>query len=190
MIKIKYSYKLEKYNLSVQDSGFSRRICKNALSSLKLTSILYCNSDFLNMAHSQFGKPAFWDERYMERKEAFDWYQTWSGIKDIITQYIKPGAKILNVGCGNSRMSEEMYAEGYTDITNIDISPYVIEDMREKYAETDMVFDVMDVKNMHYDDEEFDTVIDKGLLDCILCGDRSSIMAGRALGHIHRVLKR
>jgi 2-polyprenyl-3-methyl-5-hydroxy-6-metoxy-1,4-benzoquinol methylase len=34
--------------------------------------------------------------------------------------------KILNVGCGSSRMSEEMYEEGYENIINIDFSPKVI----------------------------------------------------------------
>lgn len=35
-------------------------------------------------------------------------------------------------GCGNSRLSEEMYEDGYTDITNIDISRVVIDQMAER----------------------------------------------------------
>ena len=38
--------------------------------------------------------------------------------------------KILNAGCGNSKMSEEMFEDGYKHITSIDISKVVIDDMR------------------------------------------------------------
>lgn len=37
---------------------------------------------------------------------------------------------ILMVGCGNSKLSEQMYEAGYKNITNIDISPTVIEQMK------------------------------------------------------------
>lgn len=40
---------------------------------------------------------------YLYRQpEPFDWYQVYSGIKDVITQYINKNDKILNVGSGNS----------------------------------------------------------------------------------------
>ena len=42
-------------------------------------------------------------------------------------------SKILNVGAGNSPFSETMYEEGYKNITNIDFSDIVVEDMKEKY---------------------------------------------------------
>lgn len=54
--------------------------------------------------------------------EPFDWYQRFSGLRDIITTNIDKEHKVLNVGAGNSRLSEEMIDEGYTDITNIDLS--------------------------------------------------------------------
>ena len=54
--------------------------------------------------------------------EPFDWYQRFSGVKDLVAQYVKKTDHIMNIGCGNSRMSEDMYDEGYTTIANIDIS--------------------------------------------------------------------
>ena len=63
---------------------------------------------------------------YNRDKEPFDWYQRYTGIKDIITQYIQPTFQILNIGCGNSRLAEEMYEDGYQHLTNIDISFTVI----------------------------------------------------------------
>lgn len=37
------------------------------------------------------------------------------------------------MGAGNSPFSEEMYAEGYKNIINIDFSEIVVEDMQLKY---------------------------------------------------------
>ena len=54
-------------------------------------------------------------------------------MKDIVSKYVKFGDKIVNIGCGNSRMSEEMYDEGYKHIVNIDFSPVCIAAMKEKY---------------------------------------------------------
>lgn len=65
--------------------------------------------------------------------EPFDWYQRFSGLKDIITTHVDKGHRILNVGSGNSRLSEEMFEEGYTQITNIDISNVCIKAMKDKY---------------------------------------------------------
>jgi 2-polyprenyl-3-methyl-5-hydroxy-6-metoxy-1,4-benzoquinol methylase len=39
------------------------------------------------------------------------------------------------VGAGNSRLSEEMFEEGYTHITNVDISNVCIKAMKDKYKE-------------------------------------------------------
>ena len=52
---------------------------------------------------AQYGKQEYWDDRYMKDKEQFDWYQRYSGLKDVITQYLQPTYQVLNVGAGNSR---------------------------------------------------------------------------------------
>jgi EEF1A lysine methyltransferase 4 len=75
--------------------------------------------------------------------EPFDWYQRFTGLKDLLTPIIPPESKILNVGSGNSSnhssqtlgLSEEMFDEGYQSITNIDISHVVTKAMNEKYKD-------------------------------------------------------
>ena len=52
---------------------------------------------------AQYGKSEYWEDRYQKDKEPFDWYQRYSGLKDIITQHVQPQFSILNVGAGNSR---------------------------------------------------------------------------------------
>lgn len=42
------------------------------------------------------------------------------------TKPIKNSLKILNLGCGNSIICEEMYDEGYINVYNMDISSICI----------------------------------------------------------------
>ena len=54
------------------------------------------------------------------------------------------------VGCGNSKLSDQMYQSGYKNIVNIDISSSVIDQMREKFPY--MVWQAMDATKMDYPD--------------------------------------
>ena len=57
------------------------------------------------------------------------------------------------VGCGNSRLSEDMYDVGYHNITNIDISDTVIRQMTERNGKKreEMTFEKMDVTQVGED---------------------------------------
>jgi ubiquinone/menaquinone biosynthesis C-methylase UbiE len=138
---------------------------------------------------AQYGKPEYWEERYTRDAEPFDWYQRWAGVKDVVTQYVLPTSQILHVGCGNSRMSEEMYDDGFINSINIDISQVVTKAMQEKYREKPtMRFLHMDGRNMEFDDGSFDAAIDKGTLDAVLCGENSTANAQKMLSEVYRVL--
>lgn len=139
---------------------------------------------------AQYGKGEYWDDRYSRDPEPFDWYQRWAGLKDIFTQYLQPQHLILNVGAGNSRLSEEMFDDNYTNITNIDISATVVNAMKEKYADRQgMSYQQQDVRSMDtFADGSFDCVIDKGTMDSVLCGEGSTHNCQKALQNIARVL--
>ena len=150
---------------------------------------------------AQYGKPEYWEDRYNKDKEPFDWYQRWSGIKDVVTQFIQPNHQILNVGAGSSRkfstlnssvgLTEEMFQDGFENITSIDISTTVVKQMQEVYREKypSLIYKQMDVRQMSaFEDKSFDVVIDKGTFDSILCGDGSGPNAEQMLSEISRVL--
>eukprot|EP00914_Ancora_sagittata_P004958 GHVO01010322.1.p1 GENE.GHVO01010322.1~~GHVO01010322.1.p1 ORF type:complete len:222 (+),score=31.93 GHVO01010322.1:29-667(+) len=141
---------------------------------------------------AQYGKIEYWNERYTRDTEPFEWFQRWSGIRDIVTATV-PDKKshILVVGCGNSRISEEMFDEGYTNQINIDASMVVIEACKERYdSKKGLNYEVLDVTHMQrFQSGTFDAVIDKALLDSILCGDSGTDMAGNMLKEIQRVLR-
>jgi 2-polyprenyl-3-methyl-5-hydroxy-6-metoxy-1,4-benzoquinol methylase len=89
-------------------------------------------------------------------------------------------SKILMIGCGNALLSEDMYNDGYHNITNIDISPIVIKQMSERNKEKgEMKYEVMDVTEMSYRDKSFDVVIDKSTIDTLLCSINGNLMIAK-----------
>jgi hypothetical protein len=90
----------------------------------------------------------YWDNRYTNDKEPFEFYQTFTGIRHFLTpKYLcanEPLAKqsaqpfphsnrVLIVGCGNSRLGENMLMSGFKQISNVDFSSVVISQMKSKY---------------------------------------------------------
>lgn len=84
---------------------------------------------------------------------------------------IKQKMKILNLGCGNSVLSEQMYDDGYKSIWNIDYSQSCLDQMSERNATSrpELVWTAMNITDLKYEDEFFDMIIDKSTLDCIVC---------------------
>ena len=68
---------------------------------------------------ANYGKVEYWEDRYQKDKEQFDWLQRYfpslgsTLMRDVIGQYTETTSQVLIVGCGNSRMTEEMYEDGY-----------------------------------------------------------------------------
>lgn len=97
---------------------------------------------------------------------------------------------ILMSGCGNSRLTEDMFEDGYTSITNIDISRVCIEQMVERYKDKPTLqWQQMNCCALDFPDETFDVVVDKGTLDSVLCGEGSTANTAKMCSEVSRVLK-
>ncbi|GMI95750.1 hypothetical protein like AT3G60910 [Hibiscus trionum] len=139
-----------------------------------------------------YGDALYWDSRYIqEAGGAFDWYQRYSSLRPFVRLYVPTSSRVLMVGCGNALISEDMVKDGYEDIMNIDISSVAIDMMRRKYEFVPQLkYMQMDVRDMSFfPDESFDSVIDKGTLDSLMCGTDAPISATRMLGEVSRLLK-
>ncbi|KAK4787081.1 hypothetical protein SAY86_010914 [Trapa natans] len=141
-----------------------------------------------------YGDAAYWDARYVQDAEMgnFDWYQRYSDLRPFVRMYMPSySSRVLMVGCGNALMSEDMVKDGYKDIVNIDISFVVIDMMRRKCKYIPQLkYMQMDVRDMSFfPDESFDSIIDKGTLDSLMCGSDARISAPRMLGEVSRLLK-
>ncbi|KAL4561977.1 hypothetical protein LXL04_034163 [Taraxacum kok-saghyz] len=88
-------------------------------------------------------------------------------------------------------MSEDMVKDGYENIMNVDISCVAIEMMRRKYEHIPQLkYLQMDVRDMgFFVDNSFDSVIDKGTLDSLMCGTDAPLSASQMLGEVSRILK-
>lgn len=119
-----------------------------------------------------FADLKYWDARYNATAyEPFDWHLGWEQLKDVLSPFLGPETRILVLGCGTSSLSEEMYAAGFTHITNIDHCETLIDTMAAKHAEkTDMEYETVDGHDFPPEFMgKFDVVIDKAMLDCVAC---------------------
>lgn len=122
--------------------------------------------------------------------EPFDWYQRYAGLKELLGKYVRKSDAVLVSGCGSSRLSEEMWEDGYQSLTNIDYAAPVIELMTSRHRDKKgMSWQVMDCTALSFGDGVFDCILDKGTLDSVLCGDNSTANAARACAEASRVLK-
>ena len=140
----------------------------------------------------QYGSKDYWDKRYKSDPEPFEWYQKYATLKPLLWKILSgyKNPKILILGCGNSRLSEELYNEGYKHITNIDFSEVCINQMQERYSDYEgMQYLCMDICKMDFENERFDVVLDKGTFDSVLCGEGATEAIHKALKEVSRVLK-
>jgi 2-polyprenyl-3-methyl-5-hydroxy-6-metoxy-1,4-benzoquinol methylase len=135
---------------------------------------------------AEYREKDWWDSRYAANLEPFDWYFRWVQIRELLSRHMQPTDRILNIGCGNSRLADEMHKDNFTCILNIDFSSVVIAQMQAKYP--DQHFEELDVLQMPYH-EKFDVVIDKGTLDSVLCGDNPSPNSFNMLCKVSESLK-
>jgi SAM-dependent methyltransferase len=138
------------------------------------------------MGH-RYGDFSYWNERYdNERDDPFDWLVEFDQVKEIFDLLVPKDSRVLVIGCGNAPFSHHMYEYGYHDITNIDTSEIVIEQQKASFPEEK--WEVMDVREMRFEDGSFDLVVDKSVLDCLLCYAESHENTHRMLEEVRRVL--
>ncbi|KAF8518977.1 S-adenosyl-L-methionine-dependent methyltransferase [Hysterangium stoloniferum] len=123
-------------------------------------------------SNEEYESKEYWDQRYRseDRDASFDWFKSYSQISGLLSEFIRPESRILMLGCGNSKLSEEMYDAGYKNITNVDFSTVLIDNMREKHRlkRPEMQWLEMDVRSLTFDNESFDVAIDKGTMDAMM----------------------
>ena len=123
----------------------------------------------------KYDQVQYWNDRYAndDNEMYFDWLLSFSDVCHIIRKVISPKDEILCVGCGNSPMPIEMYDAGFTNQVCIDNSGAVITKMRdcESAKRPEIEWRCMDATKTSFLDGTFDVVVDKGLLDCLLCGE-------------------
>jgi SAM-dependent methyltransferase len=139
----------------------------------------------------RFAESDYWDERYCENGTAFEWIFSTAEAMPFVDAFVPKTSKILVIGCGNSKLSESMYREGWKSLTNIDYSPACILQQTKRSIRKRMKcrWLVMDVRQLRFPDCSFDTVVDKGTADNLLCYKNTEKNMAEMLLEIYRCLK-
>ncbi|CAH1395829.1 unnamed protein product [Nezara viridula] len=119
----------------------------------------------------EFSKAEYWDAFFKQRgTRSFEWYGEYPELCVYLHKYMKPKDNILVVGCGNSKLGEDLYDVGYRQITNIDISKTVIKQMKlaNVSKRPELIFEEMDATHMSFEAETFSVVFDKGTFDALM----------------------
>jgi len=144
-------------------------------------------------------EPSHWNclYRYNDENGVYSEYLlSFKTLESFLDKYLdSPDAKVLVPGCGDSPFSADMQkAFELNDVTNCDVSAAAIDLMQKKYKlipELKWVID--DLQDSEFEDDEFDIVVDKSLIDCLFWvpikeGYPDVLVAG-VLENYHRILK-
>ena len=143
-----------------------------------IACILYYLHVFLKKKSHAYHSQQYWEGRYGFFTQRMDWYTDYAQLdrdfevgKIIHSKYPSNTykKKILEMGCGNSTLSYELFNRGFKNITAIDFSTVVIKEMRKIYENTSIIYEVCDFNNMtfFFEPKTFDIVIEKAGLDSI-----------------------
>ncbi|XP_021813434.1 methyltransferase-like protein 13 [Prunus avium] len=143
--------------------------------------------------------PKYWDERF-STEEHYEWLKDYSHFRHLIQTHITPNSSVLELGCGNSQLCEELYKDGVTEITCIDLSAVAVENMQKKllskgFKEIKVL--EADMLDLPFSNECFDVVIEKGTMEVLFVDSggpwnprpATVTKVMKMLEGVHRVLK-
>ena len=106
--------------------------------------------------------------------------QRWQRRVKLLTGHLRPGMRVLELGCGTGYFTRELAGTG-AQITAIDISPDLLEAARNSCPSERVTFEIQNAYDLAYEGETFDSVVGSSVLH--------HLEVGAALSEIHRVLR-
>jgi SAM-dependent methyltransferase len=129
-----------------------------------------------------YGDANYWNARYkVDHDEPFDWLFEYNDVALLLNALLpERNVPLLLVGSGNAPFSPDLFYKGeYRNLTNIDLSDVVVEQMTQKFPEQTWLH--MNVQHMDFADNSFPAILDKSLIDTLLCySDRSGDCSGHS----------
>lgn len=93
------------------------------------------NNDTNSPEHPESGKArSYWNERWQRGETGWDIGSAAPAIVRFMETYPDKDAAILIPGCGNAYEAEALAANGFRNITLLDIAPKAVAQLREKFA--------------------------------------------------------
>ncbi|XP_008813257.3 EEF1A lysine methyltransferase 4 [Phoenix dactylifera] len=118
---------------------------------------------------SAYLNPRYWDDRFAS-EEHYEWCKDYSLFRHLLHPLLSPALSVLEIGCGSSRLCEELLKDGVTDVTCIDLSSVAVDRMRKRLSDQGIhgvkVLQA-DMLDLPFGSECFDLVIEKGTMDVL-----------------------
>lgn len=138
---------------------------------------------------AQYGRVQFWDMRYAEEHEPFEWYYGYEYFRETIRESIPLDKRVMIAGCGSSNMLGDMADDGYENLVGGDISRVVLAQLKYRYKDYPQItFFQGNILDTDLPESSFDAIIDKALFDSLLCTQTSSITIAQYLFEVERLL--
>jgi ubiquinone/menaquinone biosynthesis C-methylase UbiE len=87
----------------------------------------------------------------------------WARRVKMLASHLRPGQKVLELGCGTGYFTRELAATG-AQITAVDISPDLLEVARRECPQGNTSFEIQNACALPYPDETFDSVVGSSVL--------------------------
>jgi len=159
----------------------------------------------LPATNSVYNKKSYWDDRYKDERE-FDWLGDFEGFRSLFTRFVPNSQQqlqpsILILGCGNSKLSRQLWDAGYRNLVSSDYSEVCIANQERWHREegyTGIVWKVIDMTDMSdIKDGSYDVVVEKATLDAFYVEESSPWQTSpetvekvdKCLSEISRILK-
>ena len=105
--------------------------------------------------------------------------QRWKRRVQMLSDHLRPGMTILEIGCGTGYFTRELTRRG-ADIVAIDVSPDLLEIAKAKYSAPNVRYEIQNAYALTYADAMFDSVVGSSILH--------HLEIEEALREIYRVL--
>lgn len=148
-------------------------------------------TSLLPKERTDFADKSYWND-FNSKTSEFEWYGSYKQLQATLEPYLRPGASVLVVGCGNSAFSAELYDAGITsNVANMDYDESVIKTMAERNkSRPQMTWQTDDMRYLTtFKDASFDVIIDKGALDALMSSPEAKPDAVAMMESISRKLK-
>jgi SAM-dependent methyltransferase len=183
-------------SLAICAHGWSARVPVPLPFSVRKQSSTTTTTSSRNAVAQPFGRQEYWEGLYKEqdKSESFSWYAGWNDLEPLVSEWILPDYKVLIPGVGIDSLLTDMYDAGYEQLSAFDYAPESIAHCQHMLGADRTVVDLRtaDCRDLPYDSESFDAVIDKGTLDAVFLagddpGERLDSLT-RAISELARVL--
>eukprot|EP00598_Pedospumella_elongata_P010213 CAMPEP_0184989994 /NCGR_PEP_ID=MMETSP1098-20130426/30608_1 /TAXON_ID=89044 /ORGANISM="Spumella elongata, Strain CCAP 955/1" /LENGTH=278 /DNA_ID=CAMNT_0027515111 /DNA_START=36 /DNA_END=868 /DNA_ORIENTATION=- len=139
--------------------------------------------------NAQYGRIQFWDLKYAEEHEAFEWYYGYGSFRETIRDNIPLEGNVMIAGCGSSNMIGDMADDGYERLVAADLSRVVMTQLKYRYQDYPQIsFFQGTLTDTDLPEGSFDAIVDKGLFDALLCTQTGALTVAQYVYEAERLL--